>query len=76
MSEWPPRFAADEPLFRERLNPAQAADLLGVKRETLRAWRHRGEGPPFYRVTRSTVWYLRADVVAWLSSRRIDHDEF
>ena len=45
------------------------ADLIGLKPTTLAKWRIRGEGPPFHLVGRS-VRYDRADIEAWLASRK------
>lgn len=47
-----------------------AADYLGLKPGTLRAWRARGEGPVYYLAGR--VWYYLADLDAWVKSRRRD----
>ncbi len=43
------------------------SEMLGVPVGTLYAWRHRGEGPPGYRVGRH-VRYRRSAVEAWLES--------
>lgn len=37
----------------------QAADYLGLSRQALELWRHRGEGPPYCKIGRS-VRYRRA----------------
>jgi excisionase family DNA binding protein len=44
------------------------SDMLGVPVATLYAWRHRGEGPPGYRVGRH-VRYRRAEVEQWLTTQ-------
>ena len=44
------------------------AELLGVPVTTLYQWRHRGEGPPGYRVGRH-VRYRRAAVEGWLETQ-------
>ena len=41
------------------------SEMLGVPVATLYGWRHRGEGPPGYRVGRH-VRYRRAAVEQWL----------
>ena len=43
------------------------SEMLGVPVGTLCGWRHRGEGPPRYRVCRH-VRYRRAAVEAWLET--------
>jgi predicted DNA-binding transcriptional regulator AlpA len=49
----------------ELLTPPELAALLGVKVQTLAAWRVSGDGPPFCHVGR-WVRYRRAAVEAWL----------
>lgn len=43
--------------------------LIGVPVSTLRWWRHRGEGPPSYRLNGSVV-YDRDDVLRWRDEQR------
>lgn len=56
------------------LSTQQAADYYGLRAQTLRAWRHRGGGPPYFRLTpgnlRSPCRYRREDLDAWLQERR------
>jgi excisionase family DNA binding protein len=47
---------------------ADLAEFLGVPIATLYGWRHRGEGPPGYRVGRH-VRYRRAEVEDWLRAQ-------
>ncbi len=49
------------------LTTEQVAHYLQVPVATLHQWRHRGEGPPAYKVGRHLRWRL-ADVDAWLAS--------
>ncbi len=56
-----PRLA--EPL----LTTAEVSNYLHVPVATIHQWRHRGEGPPAYKVGRHLRWRL-ADVYAWLAS--------
>lgn len=49
-----------------------AAILLGLKPQTLRAWRLRGMGPPYVRIghgQRGRVFYRGDDLSRWLESR-------
>ena len=39
----------------ELVTPKKAANLLSVTERTLERWRTTGDGPPFIRLTRSTV---------------------
>jgi excisionase family DNA binding protein len=43
---------------------SDVARLVGVSVHTVRSWRHRGLGPPFYRVG-GAVRYRRAEVLQW-----------
>ncbi len=54
---------------RERLlTVEELADYLGVPVATLYQWRHRGEGPPGFRVGRY-IRYQRTDVEQWIRDR-------
>jgi hypothetical protein len=50
----------------EYLTPAQAAQLLGVKVNTLEIWRTQGRGPPFVKLSRNAVRYERARVLRYM----------
>jgi len=61
------------------LTTAQAADFLGLSPKTLRAWRMRGGGPPYTRMSptatgmpswRSHVRYRRDDLETFVRERR------
>lgn len=60
-----PELAAQRPL----LSPQDIAHYLGVPVRTVYAWRHRGEGPPGFRVGKH-VRYRASDVEAWLEAQR------
>jgi hypothetical protein len=45
-------------------------DLLG-DREKLAQWRHRGIGPPYYKLGRKVV-YRGSDLNDWLNANRVD----
>ena len=54
---------------RERLlTVEELAEYLGVPVATLYQWRHRGEGPPGFRVGRY-IRYRRNDVEQWIRDR-------
>lgn len=53
----------------DRLNQRQAADYVGLTSEWLRRLRHAGNGPPHVEQGRRR-YYLRADLDAWMASRR------
>ena len=54
----------DEPLTEKH-----AAERLGLKVATLRAWRHQGRGPAFVRLGRA-VRYLPSDLGEFLRANR------
>lgn len=54
------------------LTTKEASVLLGVKRNTLEIWRHKGKGPPFLRLGDgpcAPVRYLRSALTDWLAAR-------
>ena len=50
------------------LSTQQLANYLEVPLATIYAWRHRGEGPPGFRVGRH-IRYRRTDVELWIRGR-------
>jgi predicted DNA-binding transcriptional regulator AlpA len=66
----PPRTApeADDPdmLFRED----RAADLLDVENRTLQAWRRKGTGPRYVRISARCVRYSRRELMRWIQERQ------
>ena len=50
------------------LNTAQAAELLGVKKNTLEIWRYEKKGPKFRKVG-ALVRYVESDLLAYLDER-------
>jgi predicted DNA-binding transcriptional regulator AlpA len=53
------------------LTEREVSDLLGLSVATLRAWRHRGQGPRFLRLGRA-VRYLPADLAAFVGASAVD----
>lgn len=51
------------------LTPRQVAKQLGVTCNTLEAWRIRGGGPKFVRVSKRCIRYRRQDVESWIEER-------
>jgi excisionase family DNA binding protein len=47
----------------------EVAEAVRAPEGTLRYWRHRGEGPPSFRIGRRVV-YRRSDVEAWIERLR------
>jgi predicted DNA-binding transcriptional regulator AlpA len=58
--------------FDEKLTPPEAARHLGLAISTLAKMRCRGGSPTFLRLGRKIV-YVRADLDAWLATRRVRH---
>lgn len=60
-------------IMTERLmSLSDLSDMLSVPVTTLYQWRHRGEGPPGYRVGRHVRYRLSA-VEAWLETQADSH---
>jgi hypothetical protein len=61
-------------LLEYRLTEQQAAEHLGVKPATMAQWRHRRQGPRFFRPTDGTskVRYSLRDLETWVLSRVVD----
>jgi len=55
----------DEKVMTEK----QASDYLQLTTRTLQAWRYRGGGPKYIRVSSKCVRYRQSDIDKWLASR-------
>lgn len=51
------------------LKDPQAAELLKLKPGTLRVWRHKRQGPPWYQFGKS-VCYERGELLEWVKKQR------
>lgn len=51
------------------LSEAQASESLGVTPRALQAWRQRGGGPLFIRISSRCVRYRRRDLLAFAEAR-------
>ena len=51
------------------LRPEAAAELLAFTPRALEAWRQRGGGPPFVRVSARAIRYRRSDLLDWAQAR-------
>jgi len=47
----------------------QASDYLQLTTRTLQAWRYRGGGPKYIRVSSKCVRYRQSDIDKWLAER-------
>lgn len=52
------------------MTEVETADYLGLTTRTLQAWRVKGGGPPFLRVSPRVIRYRRVEIDAWLEARR------
>lgn len=58
--------------MKRLLSTKEVAEVVGLTDQTLRQWRMRGEGPPYYRVGDGRRYRVRYDiekVEAWLAER-------
>ncbi len=55
----------DKILLTER----EAADFLGVTARCLQAWRYRGGGPKFVRISSRCIRYRKDDLAEWVEER-------
>ncbi len=51
------------------LNPEEAAEMLGVKKQTLAKWRISGDSPPFFKI-RGLCRYRREDLEKWIEEKK------
>lgn len=72
MDEFPPKgpTRAPIPALDQRLNAAQAAELLGVSPGTLKNWRSQQKGPAFYRL--GQIFYAKSDLETFVARSRTD----
>ena len=47
----------------------------GITRRWLELAAHRGDGPPFLKISRRMVRYRRADFEAWLAAQRVGNSD-
>jgi predicted DNA-binding transcriptional regulator AlpA len=57
-----------EVAVKRLLKSKELAEVFGLEDNTLRIWRARGEGPPYYKVG-SSVRYDQEKVREWLEDR-------
>ena len=53
------------------LDTKEAAEVLGLRPQTMHEWRTRRVGPPYHKLGRS-VRYLYAELVAWRDAQRVE----
>ena len=58
---------------RSLLTEKEAAALLNVTPSCLQAWRYRGEGPPFIKISARCVRYRWIDLQLWIDGGRFSN---
>jgi predicted DNA-binding transcriptional regulator AlpA len=61
---------ADQFHIPRPLTESEAAELIGVKPQTMAVWRSKGTGPPYLKTGRS-IRYLNEDIKEYLQQRRV-----
>jgi len=56
----------------EILTPPATAEFLKTEPRTLEAWRSRGVGPAFIRLSGRAIRYRRSDLERWLDQCRVE----
>ena len=59
-------MTTDTAITEQLATTRQVSDQTGIPEQTLRGWRSRGEGPPWFRLGRS-VRYRQRDIDRWLA---------
>jgi predicted DNA-binding transcriptional regulator AlpA len=50
------------------LRTSEVSEQTGIPVATLRWWRHRGEGPPSFKLGKKTVVYLADELAVWIAA--------
>jgi predicted DNA-binding transcriptional regulator AlpA len=56
--------------MNELLRTAEVSAQTGIPVATLRWWRHRGEGPPSFKLGKKTVVYPVDTLAVWIGNQR------
>ena len=57
---------------KEYLDEREAASYLNRSVVTLQQWRHRKQGPAYYKDGNGRIRYVVADLQAWAESERVE----
>ena len=55
------------------LTEEEAAAFLGYSKRALQNWHHRGDGPPYIRISERAVRYRRRDLIDWCEELTMEH---
>jgi len=61
--------AANQRYWYELINERAGGEFLGLTDRTMQAYRQRGRGPPFVRISSRCIRYRRFDLKAWAEAR-------
>ena len=57
--------------FNKLLEAQEVADMIGIKRNTLRTWRSKKVGPPYIKILK-TIRYRKEDVSEYLRIKSME----
>jgi hypothetical protein len=57
---------------RHLINEYEAADFLKVKVSSMRNWRWKGEGPPYYRISSRLIRYDMAELENFIKEKSVN----
>lgn len=60
--------------YQRLLEADEVAKILGVKKNTVRAWRTKNVGPPFIKILK-TIRYRREDIEEYLRKKALESKE-
>jgi predicted DNA-binding transcriptional regulator AlpA len=52
------------------LRTSEVSDMTGLSKDTLRWWRHRGEGPPSFKMGKKIVVYPADSLELWIRTQQ------
>jgi len=52
------------------LRTSEVSEMTGISKDTLRWWRHRGEGPPSFKMGKKIVVYPADALTVWIDNQR------
>jgi predicted DNA-binding transcriptional regulator AlpA len=53
------------------LRTSEVSDMTGISKDTLRWWRHRGEGPPSFKMGKKIVVYPADSLELWIRNQQV-----
>ena len=57
------------------LTELEAADYLGISKETLQRWRFDHKGPAYAKLNGKLIRYHQADLDEWMDQQTITHED-